>query len=187
MTRYLLALSLSVAAAACTNPPVTYSAPVGISLTAKSADATNGLVTDDKMITTEQGNPYGAFVTAAKDQLAGRSPTAIVVEDAMIALGDGSTGVTQLSEVFGGNVAVVFLINDSNNSYGVATGVVDAATGSTLQLAPAFDSGALTEFDYLKLLGGNFKVVARGTAARGFADLDARADLDVTLTFSAFE
>ena len=38
-----------------------------------------------------------------------------------------------------------------------------------------------------KLLGGNFKVVVRGTAAAGFADKSAKVDLDTTLTFSAFE
>jgi hypothetical protein len=166
---------------------VTYSAPVGISLHAKSSDATNGLVTDDKRIATEQGNPYGAFVTEAKTQLAGRSPTAIVVEGAQLSLGDGSTGVTSLAEVFGGNVAIDFLIDDSNNSFGVANAVVDAAAPGTLELDPHFDSGALSEFDYAKLLGGHFTVVARGTAARGFADRGANGDLDVMLTFAAFE
>ncbi len=186
MTARLLALSL-VALAACTDPPVTYSAPIGISLQAKSSDSTNGIVTDLKAITTEQGNPYGAFVAGAKAQLAGESPSAIVVEDATVALGDASTGVIGLGDVFAGTLSIVFLINDSNNSYSVATGEVDSTTGTTLQLAARFDTVALTEFDYLKMLGGQFKVVARGTAARGFADLGARGDLDVTLTFAAFE
>ncbi len=184
--RTAFALSL-FALAACTDPPVTYSEPVGISLQAKSADSTNGIVTDFKAITTEQGNPYGAFVASAKEQLAGRSPSAIVIEDAMVSLGADSTGVARLADVFDGAISIVFLINDTNNSYGVASGEVDATSGDTLQLDPHFDSVALNEFDYLKLLGGQFKVIARGTAARGFADRDARGDLHVTLTFSAFE
>jgi len=186
MTMRSLMISL-VVLGACTDPPVSYSAPVGIRLRAKSADATNGLVTDDKAITTEQGNPFGAFMAAAKDKLAGAAPSAIVVEGATLALGDRSTGITGLGDVFDATVAVDFLIDDSNNSYGVASSRVDVATNTNLELDPHFDSGALTEFDYLKLVGGHFKVVAHGTAARGFADKGASGDLEVTLTFSAFE
>lgn len=185
MTARILVGGALVLLAGCPAAPVTYSAPVGISLHAKSAEATNGLVTDDKRISTEQGNPYGAFVAEAKAQLAGRSPTAIVVEGAQLSLGEGSSGVTSLADVFGGNVAVDFLIDDSNNSFGVANAVVGDA--AAMELDPHFDSGALSEFDYLKLLGGHFTVVARGTAARGFADRGATGDLDLTLTFSAFE
>ncbi len=186
MTARILVSSALVLLAGCPTP-VTYSAPVGISLHAKSADATNGLVTDDKRITTEQGNPYGAFVAEAKTQLAGRTPTAIVVEGAQLSLGAGSSGVTSLADVFGGNVAVDFLIDGSNNSFGVANVVVDPSAGGSLELDPHFDSGALSEFDYAKLLAGQFTVIARGTAARGFADKGANTDLDVTLTFAAFE
>ncbi len=187
MTARILVGSALVLLAGCPAAPVTYSAPVGISLHAKSSDATNGLVTDDKRISTEQGNPYGAFVGEAKAKLAGRSPTAIVVEGAQLALGDGSSAVASLADVFGGNVAIDFLIDDSNNSFGVANAAVDPAADDALELDPHFDSGALSEFDYAKLLGGHFTVVARGTAARGFADKGAVVNLDVTLTFAAFE
>lgn len=187
MTARILVSSAVVLLAGCPAAPVTYSAPVQISLQAKSSEANNGLVTDSKRISTEQGNPYGAFVSEAKAQLAGRSPSAIVLEGAEVSLGDRSSGVTSLAEVFGGNVMVDFVIDDSNNSFGVANGAIDAAATSSFVLDPHFDSGALTEFDYLKLLGGHFTVVARGTAALGFADRAASGDLDVTLTFSAFE
>lgn len=182
-----LALASLLLVGACAEPPVTYSAPIGIRLQAKSAGAFNGVVADDKAITTEQGNPYGVFISSTKEQLAGKSPTAIVIEGAMLHLGDASTNVTALPEVFSGSIAFGFLINDSNNSYGIASGEIDAATGETVELDPRFDSAALTEFDYLKLLGGQFKVWARGPAASGFADKAASADLEVTLTFSAFE
>ncbi|MBA3463044.1 MAG: hypothetical protein H0T46_24015 [Deltaproteobacteria bacterium] len=174
-------------AGACADPPVTYSSPIGIRLQAKSTGAFNGVVADDKAITTEQGNPYAAFITGSKELLAGKTPTAIVIEGAMLRLGETSTNVTALPEVFSGSIDIGFLINDSNNSYGVASGEVEPATRQGLELDPRFDSAALTEFDYLKLLGGQFKVWARGTAAQGFADRSASADLEVTLTFSAFE
>lgn len=105
----------------------------------------------------------------------------------MIQIAPTSTGATALAEVFTGTIGVDFLINDSNNSYGVASGEVDARTSDTLELSTHFDSAAMTEFDYLKLLGGNFRVVVRGTAALGFAGKAAKVDLDTTLTFSAFE
>lgn len=187
MTARSLVSGVLVLLAGCPAAPVTYSAPVGISMHAKSSEATNGLVIDNKRISTEQGNPYGAFVSEAKAQLAGRSPTVLVVEGAQLSLGEGSSGVTSLAEVYGGNVTIEFLIDDSNNSFGVANGIVDLTADDALELAPHFDSGALSEFDYLKLLGGHFSVVARGTAARGFADKGANGDLGVTLTFSAFE
>lgn len=187
MTTRILVGSALVLLAGCPAAPVTYSAPVEITLAAKSSNTSNGLVTDSKRITTEQGNPYGAFIAETKAQLAGRTPTAIVVEGAEISLAEGTNGVTSLAEVFGGNVMVDFVIDDSNNSFGVADGVVDAAHGNTLVLDPHFDSGALSEFDYVKLVGGHFTVVARGTAARGFADKSADGKLGVTLTFSAFE
>ena len=186
MTKYLL-LASALVAGACTDEPVTYSEPIGIRLQTSSSAVTNGIVTDDKQITTEQGNPYGHFMTSAKELLAGKAPSAIVIEGATLALAPTSTGVTALGEVFTGAVSIDFLINDSNNSYGVASGEVAGDTAATLELDAHFDSGALPEFDFLKLLGGNFKVVVRGTAAGGFADKEAKVDLDTTLTFSAFE
>ena len=184
MTKYLL-LASALVTGACTDEPVTYSEPVGIRLQASSSGATNGVVTDDKQITTEQGNPYGAFMASAKELLAGKAPSAIVIEGATLELGTSSTGVTALGQVFTGLVSVDFLINDSNNSYGVASAEVTADTPATLELDARFDSAALTDFDYLKLLGGNFKVVVRGTAASGFADQAATVDRDTTLPFSA--
>ncbi len=54
----------SLALAACGDDPVSYSEPVGINLKAKSSDTINNVVTDDKGINTESGNPYGAFVSS---------------------------------------------------------------------------------------------------------------------------
>lgn len=183
---YVLALSLSLAA--CSDAPVSYSAPVGINLKAKSADTANGIVSDDKAITTESGNPYGAFVADAKAQLGGKDPTSIVIEKVELFLGAGSTNVTRLGEVFDGTVDVLFEVNDTNNSYPAASGAVPASTGpGPTEIGATFDSGALPDFDYLKLLGGSFKVVTRGPAAAGFTTKGADADLQVTFTFSAFE
>jgi hypothetical protein len=183
---YVLALS-TAALGACSDDPVSYSAPVGINLKAKSSDTMNGVVSDDKGITTESGNPYGAFTTAAKQELGGKDPSRIEIDKVVLLLGASSTGVTRLGEVFDGPVEVLFQINDSNNSYPAATSLVPGSTGSSAEIAPAFDSDALPEFDYLKLLGGGFKVVLRGPATTGFSTKGADADLQVTFTFAAFE
>ncbi len=167
--------------------PVSYSAPVGINLKAKSSDTVNNVVTDEKGINTESGNPYGAFVTDARREL-GRDPDQIDVEEVTVLLGAGSTGVTRLGEVFTGNVEILFIMNDTNNTYPVAAGTIAAdATGGPLDLGSSFDAGAVPALDYDKLLGGNFKVVMRGPATTGFSTKGADANVQVTLTFAAFE
>ncbi len=188
MTNHSIALLSVLALGACGDDPVSYSAPVGINLKAKSADTANNVVSDEKAINTESGNPYGAFITEAKNRLAGKTPTSIEIDKVEIFLGAGSTNVTRLGDVFDGNVEVLFQVNDTNNSYPAASGTVAAATGSgPFELASTFDSGAFSEFDYTKLVGGSFKVVARGPAAAGFTTKGADADIQITFTFAAFE
>jgi hypothetical protein len=177
----------SLALVGCGDDPVSYSAPVGINLKAKSADTVNNVVTDEKGINTESGNPFGAFVTDANREL-GRDPGSIDVEEVTVLLGAGSTGVTRLGEVFTGNVEVLFQMNDTNNTYPVAAGTIEAtAAGGPIELGASFDAGAVVGVDYDKLLGGGFKVIARGPAATGFQTKGADADIQVTLTFAAFE
>ena len=179
---------LLLAFGACSDDPVKYSEPVGINLKAKSSDTTNNTVSNDKGINTESGNPYGAFITAAKNRLDGKEPGRIEIDEVKLFLGGTSTNVTKLGEVFDGNVEVLFVINDSNNSYPAAAGPVPASTGAgPVDLDPSFDSDSLPDFDYTKLLGGGFKVVLRGPAAAGFQSKGAEADLQVTFTFTAFE
>ena len=187
MTRLIYVALGSLALAACGDDPVSYSAPVGINLKAKSADTVNNVVTDEKGINTESGNPYGAFVSDARREL-GRDPGSIDVDQVTVFLGAGSTGVTRLGEVFTGNVEVLFEMNDTNNSYPVAAGTIEAAaTGGPLELGTSFNSDAVPDLDYAKLLGGSFKVIMRGPAATGFQSKGADADVQVTLTFAAFE
>lgn len=71
-----LSLLVLVVLAACGDDPVSFSAPVGINLKAKSGDVSNNVVSDEKGITTESSNPYGAFVTDARAQI-GRDPGSI--------------------------------------------------------------------------------------------------------------
>lgn len=175
-------------AAACGDDPVSLSQPVGISLKAKSDDvqSNGGSVTDEKAINTESGNPYGAFVTAARQALGGADPARIEVDKATLYLALTSTGVSALEEVFSAQVDIGFVMNDTNDSFPVAR--ANAPTGrGPHELEVLFTPPAPGTTNFPKLLGGSFKVVLNGPAAAGFTAKGANADLQVTFTFTAFE
>ncbi len=179
-------LLLAVLASACgSSDPVSYSAPVGISLDARSSDVAAGQVHVDKNISTESGNPYGAVVNAAVKAL-GHAPSRIVVTSATLTLDAASSSqVTALEQVFTGQVRVSFQPNGSSNTYPVAS--VTSPTGvGPVTLAVTFDSSSMTPADFGDLVGGAFKVALDGPAASGFAAGSAKADLTATLTFEAF-
>ncbi len=184
----LAALAALAPLSACGDDPVSYSEPVGISLKAKSADVVNAAVTDDKNITTESGNPYGAFVNNARARLDGAEPGHIEVDRVELLLGAGSTGVTTLEEIFAGPVDVLFVMGDTGNSVPVASLTVGSQAGAgPLAFGVDFDSDALSAADYDHLVAGSFKVAIRGAAATSFQSKGADADLQVTLDFTAFE
>lgn len=179
----LLAL---VVVAACGDDPVNYSAPVGIELKVKSGEvtATNAL-TPDKGITTESGNPYGAFVSEAERKL-GRDPSEIALAKVTILLGAGSTNVANLEQVMTGDVYVSFLMNDTNNTFVAAHWASPTGIGP-VEGDSSFDWDALAGDDITKFLGGSFKVALNAPAAADFSTKGAEAVLQVTFTFSAFE
>lgn len=173
--------------AACSDEPVNYSQPVTINLKAKSGDTINATVTSEKGITTESGNPYSAFVNEAERMLGG-DPGRIEVDSVELFLGASSTGVATLGEIFDGNVEILFEMNDTNNSFPVASAGISATTTSgPIELSSSFSSTSVGDADYAKLLGGSFKVILRGPAAAGFESKGAEADLQATFTFAAFE
>src|SRR5262249_47896604 len=148
-------LASLVLAAACGDDPVSFSEPVAINVHAKSADVANAVVSDDKNINTESGNPYGAFVTDARAKLGGEDPGRIDVAQVTLLLGAGSTGVTTLDEIFAGQVDMLFVMNDSNTSAPVASRAIAAGAGAgPLTFDVTFDDHALASADYARLLGG---------------------------------
>jgi hypothetical protein len=174
--------------AACSDDPVSYSAPVGINLKAKSGDTTNSVVSDEKGITTESGNPYGKFISDARAALGGHDPARIEIEGVELLLGARSTGVTRLGEIFDGELTVLFRMDSTDNSFVAASRQITADTGGgPIALGVSFDSNRLAGDDWTKLLGGSFKVVVRAPAAADFEDKGAEADLQVTFTFGAYE
>ena len=181
----ITSLAAIVALTACGDDPVSYSSPVGINLKAESGAVSGTAISDEKGITTESGNPYGAFVTEARKAL-GRDPSRIELDGLTLTLGANSTGVTAFEQIYTGDVDVLFLMNDSNNTYNA--GRVTNPTGpGPIEVGVLVESDAITDTDWPKYLGGSFKVVIRGTAAADFASKGAKADLQLMFTFAAFE
>jgi hypothetical protein len=171
---------------ACGSDPVNYSAPVGIELKAKSSDVANAVVSEQKDITTESGNPYGAFTNDATAKLGGKTPSRIELSNLTLTLGAQSTGVAALEEVVTGDVDVAFVVNNSNNTYDAGHIMNPTGVGpDTMDIT--FDWTAVTAADRTEMLGGSFKVVLRGNAAANFSMKGADATLQTTFTFDAFQ
>jgi len=181
----LIALSSFFVSAACSTDPVSYSAPVGINLKAKSGDVSGTAISEDKSVTTETSNPYGSFVSAATTEI-GRAPGRIEVDHATLLLGAQSINVAGLEDVFTGAVDISFVMNDTNNTYQVGTLANPSGVGP-IDLDVSLAGADVAPQDFTKYLSGSFKVVARGTAAAGFTSKGAEAALQLTFTFAAFE
>jgi hypothetical protein len=188
MLHRLLCVLIPIAtAAACSDDPVSYSAPVGISLGVTSADVATGTLTDEKNVNTESGNPYAEYIQAARDEL-GRDPGTIEIESATLELLGTSTNVTALGEVFDGDVDLAFVMNSSDSSYPATVATLDGETGAgPIDMHSHFDPAAITDEDWPSFVGGSFKVVLTGAAASGFEAADATAELQATFTFVAYE
>jgi hypothetical protein len=180
-----LGLVTMFAFTACSSP-VNYSAPVGIELNAKSGDVNMSVVSEEKDITTESGNPYGAFVNTAMSKLGGKNPSQIDIDTLTLTLGAQSQGVTTLDQVVTGDVDVAFLVNSSNNTYDA--GHITNPTGvGPDDVDATFDWSMVAPQDIPQMLNGSFKVVLRGSGATGFSGKGATASMQLTFTFSAFE
>jgi hypothetical protein len=175
---------LLVMVAACGSDPVNYSSPVGIELKAKSGDVSGTVITEQKDITTESGNPFGAFVNDATHML-GRDPTRIELDELTLTLGAQSTGVSGLEQVVA-SANIEFLVNDTNNTYGAGVAVNPTGIGP-VEVQTTFRWEMVSDVDRPKMLGGSFKVVIIAPAAADFATKGAEASLQTTFTFAAFE
>lgn len=184
-----LSAMVLVSAAGCgSDEPISVSAPIGINLKVEGGDVKgSNAVSVDKSITTESGNPWGAFISDVEAQLGG-PPADIELTKLELSLAASSTNVTELNEVFDGIVDIQFEMNDTNNFFNVASGTVnDELAGRTVELASSFDFDAYQATDLDKLLGGSFKVVLAGTADANLVSVDGKADLQLTFYFAAFE
>lgn len=81
---------------------VNFSGPVAVNIDKfKDGEVRNEAFDVDKSVSTESGNPYGAFLQQARAVL-GRPPAAVLVDRATLTLGANSTGVTSFQQFLGG-------------------------------------------------------------------------------------
>ena len=185
MRRAMMAVAALALGLACGKDPVSYSGPVGISLTARSNDVTDGNISVDKNVNTETGNPCGAYVHAAEQAL-GHVPSAIQVQSVTLALQPNSTGVTGLQQVFGGTATVSFVLNGSGTVYPVAA-VANPSGAGPVAMPLLTPPPTLTPADYADIVGCNFKVELDGPAAAGFATGGNTALMVATFEFVALD
>ena len=186
MKTTLLAALLVPFLLACGDDVVNYSAPVGITGKLRSADPAQTApyaFTLSKNITTEQGNPYGAFVNDATRVL-GQPPSRIAVTYLTLELLPSSTGVTNLNQVFAGQVSVGFDLDGT--AYPVGTAANPA--GASFPMMTAFDSAGVGPAAFAELAGGTFPVILAGTAQPAFVTTGGlTADLQTTFGFVAYK
>jgi hypothetical protein len=172
--------------AACGDDPVNYSAPVGIELKAKSGDVTNNAINEEKGITTESGNPYGAFISEAKAKL-GHDPSEIEIDKVTLTLNIAkSTNIATIDQAITGNTTVQFIMNDTNDPFTVAHFASPTGVGP-VDGTVDFDWSAVGGDNVAKMVAGSFKVAMAAPPATDFATKGAEASLTVTFTFTAFE
>lgn len=184
----LLALFIVFAVGCGGEDPISVSSPIGINLKAEDGDVKeNNVISIDKGITTESGNPWGVFIDDVDNKL-GVASVDIELEELELALGASSEGVTALNEVFDGLVEVQFEMNDTSNFFTVGSVNISSETeGRTVRLDPSFDLREYQATDFEKLVGGSFKVVLASPAQADFRALKAKADLQLTFSFAAYE
>ena len=184
---YSLAIGALLVGGCGGDDPVSVSEPIGINLKFKSGDSNMGAISDEKCITTESGNPWAAFISAARAEIGG-DPTDIELDGLTLLLSTDSKAVTELKEIWNGTVDVQFEMNDTNNIFAVGNAVIDdTLAGRTAEFTPTFDFSLLNSADRDKLFNGSFKVMIGGPVATPFDSKGAEAEFQLTLEFSAFE
>ncbi|MBL8603573.1 MAG: hypothetical protein JNK72_16735 [Myxococcales bacterium] len=165
---------------------VGYSGPVNIRLDKfKEDEVRNGAFDSDKNVNTENGNPYGAFLQAARARLGGNftadnAAAAVALDAVTLTIDQDTRGVTAFEQVLGGPLQLYL----ASSSTTVNVGTVAQPTGAgPVRVTLTADLAALEPIRR-DLLNGSFKVGIRVPAA---ASLPRTFDLRIatTLTFRA--
>jgi hypothetical protein len=180
----VLAVLVGFGALACgdDDDAVSYSGDIGITLNLGSSDLDGTTLADRKNITTESGNPCAKFVRDAENRL-GRAAGSIRLDAVRLAIGDNPRDVTNLSDLWSGDVAVSFVFDD-NTELAVASLAAPASPGPTSLQVTA--TQAQLDARLADLLACNYAVKASGTAADGLSN-NFDAALVVTLRLSALK
>lgn len=121
----------------------------------KEGDATSGMFSQDKSVSTESGNPYAVFLRDARDALGGEDPAYIGVTKFVARIHADSDGVVAFDEVFDDMEAFV---GDSTTT--IAIGAVEAPSSSEVQIQVSSDTDYTALQEALK--SGSFKLGVRG-------------------------
>lgn len=146
---------------------LSHSGPVNIRLDKfKHDDVRNNAFDSDKSVSSESGNPYGAFLQAARTALGAQfnadTPGAAVVVDRVTLTIDRDTrGVTAFEQVLGGPLTVYL----ASSSTTVNIGAVAQPTGAGPVEVTLSATRADLEPIRRDLLSGSFKVGIRVPAA----------------------
>lgn len=169
------ALVLSLAVAGCGDASndggggttLSHSGPVNIRLDKfKHDEVRNNAFDSDKSVTSESGNPYGAFLQAARTALGAQfnpdtSGAAVVVDRVTLTIDQDTRGVTAFEQVLGGPLTVYL----ASSSTTVNIGSVAQPTGAGPVEVTLSATRADLEPIRRDLLAGSFKVGIRVPAA----------------------
>jgi hypothetical protein len=182
-TAYVLFAGFGFLAMGCGPDFVVDDVGINVGFTTNNNVVEDDLIESEKNVNTEQGNPYGAFVSDIKAQLKEDAPT-IDLEQATITLDSTSDAAhANLETIFKGTLELRF-VDDNAGTDTLVASVADPTGAGPLELevnAAAFDD---PDFQ-ATLLEGQFKVKFAGTAAATAAD--ANVNLVATLSFKGFK
>ena len=178
----VLALLLSIAlfTPGCADEPIAHSENVGLQLsTMKAKDVSSGSVTTEKNVNTESGNPYGAFLKNAEENLDGAQPSYISITSATIELSSDSQGISRLDQAF---KLIELFVSTSETT--VVLGSASSLSGpiANISINDDVDWNSLASV----MTSGNFKLGLRcETGATTVKNWEASLFLD--LSFSAYK
>jgi len=182
----LVVIALTSLAGCGGDDPVSFSAPIAINLKVESGDVKAGnAVSNDKNITTESGNPWAKFITDARAKLT-KDPADVDLDKLELLLAATSTGVAAFEEIFTGEVVIQFRFESSSNVIPVAK-ITNPTGRGPVSMSIQFDFAAITPQDLPAFFNGSYKVVLAGTANPTYQARGAKADIQATFQFSAFE
>ena len=140
---------------------VNHSGPVTINVDKfKDDEVRNESFDQSKSINTEQGNPYGAFLQAARAVL-GRPPAAVLVDRATLTLAADARGVTAFEQFLGGPLTLY--LSSSRSTVNIGT-VAQPRTAGPVEVTITATRDTLAPLQ-AELTDGSFKVGIRVPAA----------------------
>lgn len=183
-----VAVAAGLAAVACDSSPPQEVATFELAFEVRSSGVDNdGTVIDEVAIASLADDPWGSFVTAARDTL-GVDPTQLEVRDVRLRLDPLSQGVADLGEVFHGPVSVDLRVEASGVRYDLAEGLInEEGVGTEVPLAARLRFADLPAEERDAVLAGGFTALFIGQAGIPFRQGNATAALVVEATFVATE